>query len=103
MEHSKLPWKVFNLINIYPDDDDKKGSRHIADCSPDGYEDEAAGSVLTCKEMQANTEFIVKAVNNHQKLVGLANEYQAVLLLLNAINPTEGHRSTDCECLRCQG
>ena len=81
MEHSKLPWKISGMITVRDSDD-----KFIA--SPSNV---------------ANAKYIVKACNAYPDLVELVNEYQGVLLLLNAISPAEGHRLTDCECLRCQG
>ncbi len=63
--YTKGKWKVYNGIDIFPDDGDFTGSRHIADCSPMGYED---GVIISCEEMKANAERICLCVNSHNKL-----------------------------------
>ena len=57
-EYTKGPWKVFNSIDIFPDDDDKTASRHIADCAPMDYRDTDA---MSTEEMKANAHLISAA------------------------------------------
>jgi len=63
-EHTPLPWKRFNLTDIFPDDDDTYGTKHIADCQPDN-----PNNRMEIHEQDANAEFIIRACNSYYDLL----------------------------------
>lgn len=64
VKHTPGPWRVFNGTDIFPDDADTEGTRHIADCD--------MVNNISGDEARANAEFIVRACNSHYGLLDLA-------------------------------
>lgn len=57
VKHTPGPWKVFNGVDIFPDDDDTKATKHIAHCAPD----DRPQCVLTTEERRSNANLIAAA------------------------------------------
>ena len=53
VKHTPGPWRVFNGTDVFPDDDDTEGTRHIADCN--------MGNNISSAEAKANACLIAAA------------------------------------------
>lgn len=52
--HTPGPWRIFNSCDIFPDDGDVSGSKHIADFAP-------TSDAISDSERQANGRLIAAA------------------------------------------
>jgi len=74
--HTPGPWKVYNHFDIYPEDD-TEGMRHIAQVSPDGFENDAC--CITWEESNANARLIAQAPELKQQRDDLLAAARAVV------------------------
>ena len=58
-KHTPGPWKITNGVDIWPDDCDMEGMRHIAHCTPSGYDCDEC--ILQYDEVIANARIIAAA------------------------------------------
>ena len=58
-KHTPGPWGVWNGCNIYPNDNDRKARRHIAEVSPEGVQTEECD--ITHEEHRSNARLIAAA------------------------------------------
>jgi hypothetical protein len=71
-KHTPGPWRVFNGTDVFPDDEDREATRHIADC-------DMAGSIGG-DEQRANARLISAAPDLLDSLVG----YMSAVETMNA-------------------
>lgn len=71
--YTKGPWKAFNSFgkDIYPDDDDTQGRKHIAELCPEGWDNEDCD--ITYEEAKANARLIAAAPELLRALVRLTS------------------------------
>lgn len=58
-KHTPGPWAIFNGVDIYPDNGDKRARHHIAEVSPEGYLTDDCD--ITSDEHKANARLIAAA------------------------------------------
>ncbi len=93
-KHTETPWMITNMTDVWPDDRDRKGRRHIAAFMPSDD-----GGVSECA---ANAKFAVRACNLHARLVEMLElleniEDSAGFFMCPICFRTNGRHEPDCK------